>query len=159
MIKIINTQNEDPFKALASRTIHRDDQTERIVKEIIEDVRQRGDQALLENARKFDAPGLESLLVSDEELQRAKVGVEEANAINASMCNIAEFHSCQIEALLGSCLAPKLNAHWNHKHWSMPSWNGSQLGQRIIPLNSVGVLCSRRKGQLSELRSNERCSS
>ncbi|RYG47851.1 histidinol dehydrogenase, partial [bacterium] len=50
--------------ALAKRTASRDEETRRVVAEAIEDVRQRGDAALLDSARRFDAPGLSSLRVT-----------------------------------------------------------------------------------------------
>ncbi len=139
MIKIVNTKIDNPFAALALRTIHRDDETERIVKAIIDDVRQRGDQALLANARKFDAPGLQSLLVSDEEFSGAQVSDKEHEALFNAATNIVEFHDGQRAALLGSCLEQRESSKFLHKHWSMPSWNASQLGQRIVPLSSAGV--------------------
>lgn len=141
MIKIVNTKIDNPFAALASRTIHRDDETERIVKAIIDDVRQRGDQALLENARKFDAPGLERLLVTREEMEQAQVSDEEHRAIQESANNILNFHDSQRSALFGSWLyQPESQSDRKYDcYWTIPSWNGSQLGQRVIPISSAGV--------------------
>ena len=49
---------------------------EATVRDIIADVRARGDEALLEYGRRFDSPGLDNLTVSAEEIDAALESVE-----------------------------------------------------------------------------------
>lgn len=147
MIKTVDTRTANPFQTLASRTIRRDEETERIVKDIINDVRRRGDDALLDNARRFDAPGLESLLVSEAELEASVhssdgLGQAEKDALNLAAIRIEDFHRAQFASLVGNCVTPieyTATDHWRHRFWFTANLKGGLLGQRILPLSSAGV--------------------
>jgi histidinol dehydrogenase len=138
MIKTINTQNEDPFKALESRTIHRDENTTRIVAEIIEDVRMRGDQALLDNARKFDSPTVEGIRIEPSLIETAQFEPDQEMALMTSFHNVKGFHEEQKAAFLEGLTG----AHY----WSFPKPSNTEqpfaepaLGQIVRPLHSAGV--------------------
>src|SRR5438128_2607198 len=95
-ILILDSVEDDVFKALRGRSLQRDDETERVVKKIVDDVRNRGDEALLENARRFDAPGIESIVVSNEEIESAIIDDGLYREIDHAACRIEDFHFEQL---------------------------------------------------------------
>lgn len=94
-----------------------------ITRDIIADVRARGDESLLELGRKFDSPNLTSLKVSSEEIDAAydRVDPKVVAAIRRAKANIEEFHRKQLKQ----------------------SWfdvqGGRVVGQIIRPLERVGL--------------------
>ncbi|MBK1835166.1 histidinol dehydrogenase [Roseibacillus ishigakijimensis] len=95
-----------------------------IVAGIIRDVRERGDEALLELTRKFDRADLAGgLLVSEEEWAEAEEATSEATreAIAASLRNITFF-------------AKKSQ----RQDWSELNEQGVQVGERFVPYERVG---------------------
>ncbi|MFD1928399.1 histidinol dehydrogenase [Sporosarcina siberiensis] len=103
---------------------HNDENIDRAVLEIIRDVRENGDAALLKYTKQFDKVELESLLVSKEEFLEAKaqVSLEFVVAIQKAKKNIQEFHEVQKE-----------------HSWFVNGENGILLGQKVTALNSVGI--------------------
>lgn len=104
--------------------VERNEQIDKIVLEIINNVRKNGDQALFDYAEKFDRVLLKNLLVSDDEFAEAEslVSKEFAEAIEAAKENIKTFHEAQIE-----------------KSWFLNKADGVMLGQQITPMDRVGV--------------------
>ncbi len=104
-------------------TLQDNPKVEAIVREIIADVRARGDAALLELGRRFDYSGLEAVEVPRSAWDAAEARVPEAlkEAARRSALNIAAFHD---------------------KH-RKTSWLDAQpdkiTGQLIRPLDRVGV--------------------
>ncbi|KWX78868.1 histidinol dehydrogenase [Paenibacillus riograndensis] len=96
------------------------------VKEIVADIKQEGDAALLRYTERFDGAALTAagLRVTEEELQAAYSRVEESfvTAIRAAAANIRAFHARQ-----------KRNS------WMDLQPDGTILGQIIRPLKRVGV--------------------
>ncbi|CQR51345.1 histidinol dehydrogenase [Paenibacillus riograndensis] len=96
------------------------------VKEIVADIKQEGDAALLRYTERFDGAALTAagLRVTEEELQAAYGRVEESfvTAIRAAAANIRAFHARQ-----------KRNS------WMDLQPDGTILGQIIRPLKRVGV--------------------
>lgn len=84
--------------ALAPQPAGTDPQLEQTVRAIIADVRQRGDEALLDLGRKFDSPLLQDLKVTEQELDEARreLRPELTRAISAAKQNIQAFHQKQI---------------------------------------------------------------
>ena len=77
MVTILNSQDSDFASELKDAlNIVRDTghDVSAVVKDIIKDIRQNGDQAVLQYTQKFDDKNaeLEKLIVSDEELLEAK---------------------------------------------------------------------------------------
>ncbi len=159
VLTILDCATHDPFTLLKKRTIHRDDATERVVKEIIEDVRTRGDLALLENARKFDAPGLESIVVERSEIdafleksagEEHPITQNRRDAMTLAGNRIQEFHRRQMEAVTAGWQQvgqykfafrkgePSDNRGRNYG-WQSPNFKEGVLGQRLVPLESAGV--------------------
>lgn len=94
------------------------------VREIMGQVKRSGDQALIEYTKKWDGAELTSLRVKKEELAAAYnyVDKEMVSIIKEAAANIKEYHQKQLKT-----------------SWDFTQENGSVLGQRILPLDSVGV--------------------
>ncbi|AZU65112.1 histidinol dehydrogenase [Neobacillus mesonae] len=94
------------------------------VKTIIADVRTRGDEAIRELTEKFDQVQLSSFSVTEQEIEEAygKVSEEFVAIVREAAANIRSFHEKQLRP-----------------SWMTTEENGTILGQKIIPLDSVGV--------------------
>lgn len=94
------------------------------VKAIIEDVRKNGDTALFAYTEKFDRATLTSMQVSEEEIREAydTTGAEYVAIIKEAAENIRSFHEKQVR-----------------NSWLTTEANGTILGQKVTPLDSVGV--------------------
>lgn len=97
---------------------------EAVVRDIIEDVRSRGDAALLEYGRRFDAPELERLQVEPEAFDRAvaETPAELLETMRAAKANIERFHEKQLP-----------------NSWFDAGRPGVILGQLVQPVQRVGV--------------------
>ena len=97
---------------------------EKIVSDIIADVRARGDGALLEYNRKFDKADLETLQVSEEEIAEAFAAVEPKflSILEQAAENIRNFHSRQVRNSFVIADKP-----------------GIVLGQKVTPIERVGL--------------------
>ncbi len=98
------------------------DDRERVVRQIVNDVRDRGDAALFEYTEKFDGVKLASLEVDKERIDRAYRQVDAGllSALKLASERITAFHTEQKKKLLQESA-------------------GSNLGWLIRPLNRVGV--------------------
>ncbi|MCX8052497.1 MAG: histidinol dehydrogenase [Armatimonadetes bacterium] len=100
-MKIFETER-DPISevigALTAQPAGTDPNLESAVRKIIEDVRRRGDEALIELGRKFDSPELVDLRVSEREFDDALSSVkpELVEAIQIAKSNIEAFHRRQV---------------------------------------------------------------
>lgn len=123
------------FRRLAERGNPADgngQDVENQVRAILADVRERGDQALLERTRQFDAPELEPpFKVSQEELARAAASIsgEERSVIVEAASHIRTFHEAQKD-----------------KSWFITREDGSILGQKIEPVDRAGLYVPGGKG-------------
>lgn len=97
-----------------------------IAKEIVKRVRAEGDKALFEYTQKFDCPFMDatSILITESEMKAAFEGLSKdlQNAMLLSAKRIKAFHEKQ-----------KQNT------WIDIKENGEILGQRVMPLEIVGV--------------------
>lgn len=109
---------EKRFKNIEDETINQTVQT------IIADVKMRGDSALFDYTKQFDQVELKSLVVTAEEIEEAKtiVGTSFLKSLQTAHHNIKSFHEEQKE-----------------KTWLMNPSEGVVLGQKISPLQSVGI--------------------
>jgi histidinol dehydrogenase len=104
-----------------------DPQVDAAVAAILADVRTRGDAALLEYTRRFDrfeAPSVKALEVSKAELQKARrrIGKTTRAALEAAARRVRAYHRKQVA---GS--------------WRYRDTTGTELGQRVTPLDRVGI--------------------
>ena len=111
-------KNKDNVAAEDTQRLDRD------VLEIIGTVREQGDEALFEYTAKFDQLNLDQLRVSEEEMIEARAAVSEdfVRAIKKAYQNIKTFHEEQKE-----------------KSWFITREQGIVLGQKVTPLDSVGI--------------------
>lgn len=94
------------------------------VKAIIERVKQEGDAAVKRYTEQFDGAVLDSLLVSMEEIDEAYADLDDEMVaiIQEAASNIRSFHEKQLRP-----------------SWMTTEENGTILGQKVTPLDSVGV--------------------
>ena len=99
---------------------------ERLVKEIIKAVKGGGDAALIEYTRRFDRLELTSstMRVTEAEIEAAFAATPEADvdALRQAAGRIADFHSRQ-----------------KQESWFFHDASGAFLGQRVLPLATVGI--------------------
>ena len=97
---------------------------EQIVADIIANVRENGDKAVLEYNKKFDKADLTTLLVSQEEIDEAFATVEPEflSILQQAAENIRNFHSKQVRNSFVIADKP-----------------GIVLGQKVTPIEKVGV--------------------
>lgn len=106
------------------RTAEDTQRLDRDVLEIIATVREQGDKALFTYTAKFDQLELDRLPVTEEEIVEARASVSEdfIRAIKKALQNITTFHEEQKE-----------------KSWFITGEQGIVLGQKVTPLDSVGI--------------------
>lgn len=98
-----------------------------VVRDIINDVRQRGDTAVLEYTRRFDRRQIErfeQLELSVTELRQAldQIPVELRAALQAAADRIRDYHQHQVQ-----------------DSWTFEEPDGTVLGQKVTPLDRAGV--------------------
>lgn len=94
------------------------------VRDIIADVRARGDAALLEYGRRFDSPELDSLTVSAGEIDAALESVEPEflRILREAADNIREFHE-----------------HQKRSSFIISEREGVVIGQKVMPIERAGL--------------------
>jgi len=94
------------------------------VSAIIENVRKKGDEALKEYALRFDGARLDSLLVSEEEIEEAMASVEPRflEVLGKAAANIEAFHKAQVR-----------------QSFVLTEKDGCVMGQKITPIDRVGL--------------------
>lgn len=120
MLKLIYGQPE----INAGRGLQDTSKYEQIVRDIIKDVRENGDSALLKYARKFDCESLSALKVTDAEIDEAVSSMDEGfmNILKEARDNIEAYHKNQVR-----------------RGFDVKGENGVRMGQVILPLESVGA--------------------
>jgi histidinol dehydrogenase len=104
-----------------------DDRIEGTVEAILRDVRLRGDEAVLEYTNKFDRLGASSIAeleIPRKDLDRALAGLPQArrDALEQAAARIRSYHERQSLA-----------------SWQYTEADGTTLGQKVTPLERVGV--------------------
>lgn len=124
MIKIIDTAQVKDFTVFAREDEKRNEEIEKIVEEIIDNVKKNGDKALFEYCEKFDKCNLDSLLVSEEEIEDAFNQTDDyfIETLKQARDNIAEFHSKQVR-----------------NDFVLTKNDGIVLGQKITPVDRAGL--------------------
>lgn len=125
-MKVIKSGSSDLEKYIEGRNhLDRGDINKKVIS-IINDIREKGDNALFEYCRLLDGTTLDkyTVRVSDKEIELAYKQVEKefVGIINEAMKNIYEFHSKQLQ-----------------KSWIMTREEGSLLGQLIRPLSKIAI--------------------
>ena len=121
---------EADFKARLHWSADTDAAIEQRVADILRDVQQRGDAAVLEYTARFD--GLPASRMADLELTQAELKVafdglptEQRDALQQAAARVRSYHEAQKKA--------------NGESWSYRDADGSLLGQKVTPLDRVGI--------------------
>ena len=121
---------EADFKARLHWSADTDAAIEQRVADILRDVQQRGDAAVLEYTARFD--GLSASRMADLELTQAELKVafdglptEQRDALQQAAARVRSYHEAQKKA--------------NGESWSYRDADGSLLGQKVTPLDRVGI--------------------
>jgi histidinol dehydrogenase len=130
MIRIIHKTDhvgrEDLVSRLRERSVSVDAELMSFVTGIVDDVRTRGDEALIDYSARFDGVQLQAsqLRISSETLRGLAAGVEVPvlASLREAIRNVKEFHERQRE-----------------QSWVISRADGIQLGQRITPIEAVGL--------------------
>ena len=93
--------NRNIWSSILERPVFDASKLEEIVKPVLANIKANGDKALKEYAQKFDGVTLESLIVSEDEINKAKdlVSVELKEAIAVAEANIKKFHKAQFSPI------------------------------------------------------------
>ena len=125
IVDLAETLDLDTVDTLLPRA-SREDDVDEIVSEIVEAVRDRGDEALFEYSSKFDDFDLETaaVTVSPEEIRNYAGGADDelVEILRIAISNIRQFHEEQLQ-----------------DSWEIYAGDGVHLGQRITPLEKAGL--------------------
>ncbi|MDI4635137.1 histidinol dehydrogenase [Pelomonas sp. V22] len=122
------------FEAEFQRVLHWSAETdgaiENRVAEILADVKARGDSAVLEYTARFDrldAKSVAALELTREELKAAfeQITPAQRDALQAAAARVRSYHERQLEAC--------------GRSWSYRDEDGTLLGQKVTPLDRVGI--------------------
>jgi histidinol dehydrogenase len=116
---------KNPATASLKRSIEQGTREQLLtVVDIISEVRRNGDEALFSYTKKFDGVELGHLKVTEEEIQQAYGELDEnlLPIIREAATNIRDYHQRQ-----------------KRESWITTQENGTILGQKLTPLDSVGV--------------------
>ena len=124
MIKTMKYTNMVELKNELSRSQFSHDDVNTIVKDILDDVKLRGDQALYDYNKKFDNVSLSSLQVTEKEIEDAfnRLDKELLDVIRYSHENIVRYHTKQ-----------------KRNDFLDKDTDGVILGQIINPIEKVGI--------------------
>ncbi len=122
MIKIYN-RNEISIDEILERSEQTID-VEGIVQDIIKNVKENGDKALVEYCKKFDGAKDDVIEVTAEEIEEAfnEVDDELLNILREAKANITAFHSKQVR-----------------NSFVINDKEGVIIGQKVIPIEKVGL--------------------
>ncbi|SHF09410.1 histidinol dehydrogenase [Desulforamulus putei] len=126
VIRILKSSQETAINSLLeSRTANQAELAGRVAA-IVEEVRQRGDEALCDFTKRFDRADLTpaQLKVTREEIDQAyrEVDSEVLASLKVAKERIERFHRKQLS-----------------RSWFQPDPDGTVLGQLIVPLDRVGI--------------------
>ena len=121
---------EEAFKARLQWSAETDAEVEQRVGEILADVQRRGDAAVLAYTTRFDAldaAAMNQLELTQRELKAAfdALPAAQREALQAAAARVRTYHEAQKKA--------------NGESWSYRDEHGSLLGQKVTPLDRVGI--------------------
>lgn len=122
---ILSGETESIKKRLLERAKTDYSEQQRIVDEILREVREKGDEALFSYIERFDryCVNTENLLITDDEIEEAFAGVDVQllEIMKEAALNIEAFHN-----------------HQKRENWFIKS-EGKYLGQLYLPVENAGV--------------------
>jgi histidinol dehydrogenase len=135
---LVDATEEDPFARLKGRAIQYDADVAERVAHIIAEVRTHGDEALLASARRFDSPGLTSIVATEAEWATADLSDEHRDVLDLALERVMRFHRVQLETLTAA-----MEHDGTSWRWRLPE---ADLSQRILPMASAGIYVPGGKG-------------
>ncbi|HKX40825.1 MAG TPA: histidinol dehydrogenase [Burkholderiaceae bacterium] len=133
VIRELSTADPD-FDTAFQGALHWSAETDQAIEErvaaIVADVRARGDIAVLEYTQRFDglaATSVAGLEIGRDELQAALAAIRPAQraALEAAAQRVRHYHERQLDAC--------------GRSWSYEDADGTRLGQKVTPLDRVGI--------------------
>lgn len=125
-ITLTEQTKKDLLNSLLKRSPNNYGQYESVVAEIVDAVREKGDEAVFAYTKKFDKWEIQAdnIRVTEAEIEEALAGAEKefVEVMRRSAANIADFHRKQLR-----------------NSWIDTKPDGSILGQRILPIAVSGV--------------------
>ena len=123
MIRIYEFDSLKPEEIL-NRDIRTEEDVNAAVDKILAEIRGGGDTALKRYTAEFDGAELESLTVTEEELDAAVAATDPAflQTLELAAANIRAFHEQQV-----------------HRNFMLSQQDGVVLGQRYTPIEKVGI--------------------
>ncbi len=129
-ISTASSQFDAEFKARLHWSAETDAGIEQRVADILRDVQQRGDAAVLDYTARFD--GLQVANMAELELTQAELKqafdtlpVVQRDALQAAAARVRSYHEAQRKA--------------SGESWSYRDTDGTLLGQKVTPLDRVGI--------------------
>jgi len=127
-LKVLSTTDSDFEEEFINILFRREEvsaEIEKVVKDIMRDVKENGDEALFRYAEKFDQTKLDSasIVVSSEEIEKGydKLSKEEIDALRLAAVRIEKFHQKKINQT------------------TIKEEKGEYLTEIVSPLNTVGL--------------------
>lgn len=122
MIKIMNYNSVSEDEIFSRSSSSRD--VSSVVSAIIDDVKKRGDDALVEYTKKFDGATISQIEVSKEEIRVALESMDSKfiSVLEKAAANIRKYHTRQVR-----------------NSYVMTEENGVVLGQKIVPVSVAGI--------------------
>ena len=124
MLRIVTSRDREVWEGLLKGRSRRLSEAEGVVAPILEAVRDRGDAALIEYARKLDSLDGRIVRLTGSQLQAARRGLPEevAEAVNLAASRIRAYAKRQMPV-----------------EWMESAGPGIELGQLVRPLDSIGA--------------------
>jgi len=129
-LSTLDSQFEADFKARLHWAADTDAAIETSVAEILQDVQRRGDVAVLEYTARWDrvqAKSVAELELTQSELKAAfdSIPARQRDALQAAAARVRSYHEAQKRA--------------SGESWSYRDEDGTLLGQKVTPLDRVGI--------------------
>ena len=125
-VKLTKESTKDILENLLKRSPNNYGKFESTVAQILDKVKNEGDAALFAYTKEFDKADVtkETIRVTDAEIEEAYAQIDPAllGVIRKALVNIRKYHEKQIQ-----------------NSWFTSGTNGTMLGQKVTPLNRVGV--------------------
>ena len=125
-VKLTKESTQDILENLLKRSPNNYGKFESTVAQILDKVKNEGDAALFAYTKEFDKADVtkETIRVTDAEIEEAYAQIDPAllGVIRKALVNIRKYHEKQIQ-----------------NSWFTSETNGTMLGQKVTPLNRVGV--------------------
>ena len=125
-VKLTKESTKDILENLLKRSPNNYGKFESKVAQILDKVKNEGDAALFAYTKEFDKADVtkETIRVTDAEIEEAYAQIDPAllGVIRKALVNIRKYHEKQIQ-----------------NSWFTSETNGTMLGQKVTPLNRVGV--------------------